>query len=457
MPKSFETKESAAQRLVSIGLIVVLLAAISAAIYVGVFVQPPEEGYFSSAELRRVVERYREQERQALMKKLEEIESLHAQMKQIRDRWITEIEEKGLAEDPDRVLETEEVKYREAIQDIPEDMEFHEIHQAAQLVEQDMITMYREFRAASMVATVTPNPLYEEEYDQWRTPRPDRPELNQEALYREVTSREKDGPLDQFLAEIKKGKLEMVEMHDQAEKLLAFARKSDQSAMTGQQIDLSSLKQASSEHAGPTLQPDELEYGQKLDKGSFNALPGRRFVGDGSGRPWMYVDQWWIIGPFPADERRLQLDVKYGPEAEVNLDDVFTGKDGQKITWKYKKLGYPGIDKDGNRTAEWLIKPGSSRSLRRFDRAEIYYAYTEIYSDRDRKVWFAMGSDDYGKLWVNDELVWVSDTGRKPINVMENMEEVSLKPGQNKVLMRVENGGGDMGWILCAFVYPEEQ
>jgi hypothetical protein len=132
--------------------------------------------------------------------------------------------------------------------------------------------------------------------------------------------------------------------------------------------------------------------------------------------------------------------MKFGPEANVNLDDVLLGKGGQKVHWEYKKVGWnlPG----GSKRAYWKIEP---RVV--YDDA-IYYAFTEIYSDVPREIWIATATDDYGKLWINDKLVWTSPTTRKPYNALENIQQVKLKQGHNKILYRVENGGGTMGFSL---------
>jgi hypothetical protein len=63
-------------------------------------------------------------------------------------------------------------------------------------------------------------------------------------------------------------------------------------------------------------------------------------------------------------------------------------------------------------------------------------------------VWIATATDDYGKLWINDDLVWKSPKTRKPYNATENIQRADLKQGQNKILYRVENAGGTMGFSL---------
>jgi hypothetical protein len=51
-----------------------------------------------------------------------------------------------------------------------------------------------------------------------------------------------------------------------------------------------------------------------------------------------------------------------------------------------------------------------------------------------------VGSDDFSKLWIEDQFVWASGTKLKPWRVDEGFRKVRLKQGVNRVLFRVENG-----------------
>jgi hypothetical protein len=306
-------------------------------------------------------------------------------------------------------------------------------------VEQDMITMYREFLAARMVG-LGRGFNYAEAYEHSATPRPTRPPLDTEALYREITTVEEGGGLDAFREEIKKSTVEVREIQQNCEKLLAFTRKSTTQTGDGISVDMSADDIAMLGYRGPELLPDEIDRTHSPDLGNFKAIPGRRLVTGGRMDEWLYLDTWYVIGPFEGDRRRENLDTRFGPEANVNLDDVFTGKDDRKIRWEYKKVGW--VESSGPKTAFWKIEP------RHVDTYAIYYAFTEVYSDAPREVWIATATDDYGKLWINDELVWKSPKTRKPYNATENIQLIELEQGQNKVLYRVENAGGTMGFSL---------
>ena len=70
----------------------------------------------------------------------------------------------------------------------------------------------------------------------------------------------------------------------------------------------------------------------------------------------------------------------------------------------------------------------------------IYYAYTELWFDEACDLWVAIGSDDYSKVWIEDQLVWSSGKNLKAWQLNEGVRKVHFKQGLNRVLYRVENG-----------------
>lgn len=438
MSEAFEVHESPVRRLISGGIFAVLIVG---GIYLGFFHEPSRDGsVFSPGELRRVVSDYRERQAEKAREDMARLQTMLAEMRSIRNTWIGKSD--SIGDDFESVLDESERRFREAAAVEPESVEqLHEVYDAIRSVEQDMLTVYREFLAARMVG-LRPSLLYDEAFENSQTPRPTRPDLDVDALYRDITTTEPGGGLDEFKAQIKVSTIEIREMVENGKKLLAFTRKSSQQAGDGIDVDLSSLDMAMLGYRGPELMPHELDFTYSADVGNYDAIPGRRVVAGAEAKnEWMYIDSWYIIGPFPGDRRRENLDVRFGPEANVNLDDVFTGKDDQKVRWQYTKTGY--VEQDSaSKTAYWKIEPANVTAY------GIWYAFTEIYSDSPREVWIATGTDDYGKLWINDELVWRSPKERKPYNATENVQLAKLRQGQNKILFRVENAGGTMGWSL---------
>ncbi len=152
------------------------------------------------------------------------------------------------------------------------------------------------------------------------------------------------------------------------------------------------------------------------------ALPGRRLMGEGAGKPrWMFVDSWYIIGPFPNPDRK-NLRTRFGPEERVDLDAQFSGLDGRVLTWKFWQTNSPRV-----------VPPNAPEYA-------VYYLFTELYSDRERDLWFAIGSDDQSNLWLNEQLVWMSSDVLKGWQIGEGLRRVHLKKGRNRLLLRLENG-----------------
>ena len=150
----------------------------------------------------------------------------------------------------------------------------------------------------------------------------------------------------------------------------------------------------------------------------------------------VYLDQWYVAGPFEARGPR-SLQQAYPPEWGVDLDAVYRGKDGDLLHWVLvDSANYP------------FIPP---------DRAEdaIYYAWTEVRVDHDTPVWLDIGADDDSRLWVNDTLVWVSGDQDKAwyhspfyklddrvaaYDLVEGRRRVMLRAGRNTLLFKLYNG-----------------
>ena len=156
-------------------------------------------------------------------------------------------------------------------------------------------------------------------------------------------------------------------------------------------------------------------------RGDIKPLPGRRFSGSRLSSEWTFVDTWYTIGPFP-NANRENLNRKFPPETVVDLDGTYEGKGGRTVRWTWQKSSGP------------MVVPAFDEEY------GIYYATTEVYFDRARDVWMAVGSDDKSHVWVNGLLVWVSSDELKGWTIGEGYRKVHFRKGFNRVLYRVENG-----------------
>lgn len=178
-----------------------------------------------------------------------------------------------------------------------------------------------------------------------------------------------------------------------------------------------------------------------------NILRTRTDSGDGIPAQWMYINSWYVIGPFPNPDR-VNLRRKFAPESVVDLDATYIGKNGKTIAWQFEQAR-SSVSRWGkpNRAA---IVPRSAEEY------GIWYAYTEVFVDAECDLWIAVGSDDRSDLWVNDMKVWSSGNELKAWNIVEGYRKVHFRKGRNQILVRVENGWYSLGWSLCVSTGPEK-
>jgi hypothetical protein len=187
---------------------------------------------------------------------------------------------------------------------------------------------------------------------------------------------------------------------------------------------------------------DARQYGAMVQAGTVatNTLRAGRGRVWGPGGPLanrIYLDSWYILGPFEG-QSAASLQETYPPElGAVDLDAAFEGLGLRVLTWNLQtNTAYP-----------FVPQPRAENS--------VYFAYTEVRVDEAREVWLEIGADDDSKLWLNDELVWTSRSGNKPwyrqpfytlksdiaqLNLVEGRRRVKLKAGRNRLLFKLYNG-----------------
>lgn len=186
--------------------------------------------------------------------------------------------------------------------------------------------------------------------------------------------------------------------------------------------------------------------GSRLNKDMLRAqaLPGRRFSKSANRKGWMYINTWYMIGPW-ENYGRDDFAIVHPPEISIDFDAVYT--DGQIGT------GMEETDSDPiNMTGEEVQLDGTLRW--KFMQSEsmhnvvpvttghsTYYAYTELYFDEATTMLVAIGTDDSGRVWINGKDVW-QDTGTSWYNIDEHIEPFQFRQGWNRILVRLENGGG---------------
>ena len=156
------------------------------------------------------------------------------------------------------------------------------------------------------------------------------------------------------------------------------------------------------------------------DKVIKEALPGRMFNRDSPRTGWLYLDTWYVIGPW-ENRSRVGHEQAWPPETLVDLDATYEGKRGQKLVWQF------------HQSDNIRVKPPAE------DESSTYYAYTEVYFEEETEMLIAVASDDAAKVWLNDQLIW-RDNGIGPWRLDEGFRKVVFKKGFNTLLVRIENG-----------------
>tara|TARA_R100000027_G_scaffold2734_8_gene2696 strand:- start:17789 stop:19960 length:2172 start_codon:yes stop_codon:yes gene_type:complete len=156
------------------------------------------------------------------------------------------------------------------------------------------------------------------------------------------------------------------------------------------------------------------------------ALPGRRFDIKSERKGWIFLDTWYIIGPWQLPNGP-EFEKTFPPETLVDLDATYEGKIHPKtkepieLEWRFFQ------------SQTIRVKPPDELS------STVYFAYTEVFCEAAMDVVVAVASDDRAKLWIND-LVVFQDVGLSGWQLDEGFRRIVLKPGYNSVLLRLENG-----------------
>jgi hypothetical protein len=152
---------------------------------------------------------------------------------------------------------------------------------------------------------------------------------------------------------------------------------------------------------------------------------------------WTIIDSWYIVGPFPNPDRN-NMERWFPPEAMVGLDRIdldatYLGRDGQPVRWYFQQTDH----------RHGQINPLNESPY------GVWYATAELIVDRPRWAYAAFASDDYGQVWVNDQIVWQSAYPHKSWRLGEAIRPVFLRAGRNRILYRIENGWREMAFSMA--------
>ncbi len=201
-------------------------------------------------------------------------------------------------------------------------------------------------------------------------------------------------------------------------------------------------------YTGPMLLPHEIHDSPTSDYDPGDRpIPGGKIMQGHRQAPWMFLNTWYVIGPFAYDAgkgRPGSLNRIYGPEAGVDLDQTYSdmSKTGRTLRWRFRQTEFMRIEPYPDQVTKNAI----------------WYFFTQVQSERDQWLWVAFGSDDYSICWVNDleKPVYNADTiphHWEPF-VTKDMRPVHFKKGVNNILFKLENAGGTTGFSMIINTDP---
>ena len=173
----------------------------------------------------------------------------------------------------------------------------------------------------------------------------------------------------------------------------------------------------------------------ELDLARVHTGAGRVIGAGGAFANRVYLDSWYVIGPFEARGEDA-FETVYPPEENVDLEGSYRGQGGRLLAWRYASRGfYPFVPPD------------------RAERA-VYYAYTELRLEEGRDLWLSLAADDDSMLWLDGRLVWRSERRDKPwyrppyylpdeqvasLALAEGERKVHLEAGVHRLLLKLYN------------------
>ncbi|MBB5349890.1 hypothetical protein HNR46_000111 [Haloferula luteola] len=214
----------------------------------------------------------------------------------------------------------------------------------------------------------------------------------------------------------------------------------------GMKVESAEIKKALYNLHEPKFESEELVAAQ--------ALPGRRFSRNSERRGWLYVNTWYMIGPWDSRGRN-DFSLSHPPEQGVDLDAVY--HDGQvgpgvaETDSHWLNVVGDEVELDGTLRWKFMQSEAMHNVMPVTTDRSTCYAYTELYFDEAETMLVAIGTDDSGKLWINGREIW-NDAGASWYHIDEHLEPIAFLQGWNRVLIRIDNNGGSasgFSFLIC--------
>ncbi len=140
-------------------------------------------------------------------------------------------------------------------------------------------------------------------------------------------------------------------------------------------------------------------------------------------------DRWRLIGPF----ENPGFHHAFPPEREIEPEMTYESRSG-KLAWHSAEDGAS----DGYVDLRTAVGGAGWATA---------YAAVVVNVPEKRKVQIRLSTNEGAKLWINDELAW-QVYRRKEVPLDHDIVAVVLHPGDNKMLLKVNNSSGDWGFYF---------
>jgi len=167
-----------------------------------------------------------------------------------------------------------------------------------------------------------------------------------------------------------------------------------------------------------------------------------------------YMTKWLIIGPFPFDlVSDASTALRGNTFSEAIGFDFLSQLGGESSIRPYEGMTH--LWKDVEYKWKFCQSDDVEIDLTQFlgeKENAVAYAYAEIKITQPRKIYFAVGSDDAVKIWLNGAVIHENNTNR-PMTLDEDLVSAEWKEGDNFLLLKIVNG--IMNWDFSCRLFDE--
>ena len=172
------------------------------------------------------------------------------------------------------------------------------------------------------------------------------------------------------------------------------------------------------------------------------------------------VGEWLVIGPFPNEPVAQGVSGEAVSRSGFDTDYLAPiGGEADAVLTPATTVAFAG-EKGGEEAVTRKLAPNAENYVdlkRPYPKGHpVAYAFAYLNSERDQNAHFEFGSNDSARVWVNGgqvHSVWVPE-GRGA-RAGEDRFDAPLKKGLNRLLVKVEDGGG-RSWGFVLEVYGDD-